>query len=237
MQTASENGRPPNNTINQDSAGLKFILYTDQEMTSARNGINAHAQYSFGSNELLLPNLNAFAQCTLSVHFTWNASCFQSVCSSSPSYWQQSPALRHTQLLSCRNHIMISGLKLSVILTPRVLENTKRSWPITGDIYKCQDYLSSEGIQTSIRPSQTSQLERATSFLLISTYIISREEEYLRSLWSQNWTRYFPPCMIIEISPSCSQKFRTRHEPRGGAWKTRHLHPPFRVFYENVKKI
>ena len=101
---------------------------------------------------------------------------------------------------------------------------------------KCQDYLCSEDIQTSIRPRQTLQLETATSFLLISTYIISREEEYLRSRWSQTWTRYFPPCMIIGVSPSCSQKFRTRHEPRGGTWKTRHQRPPFRGFSEKVKK-
>jgi hypothetical protein len=56
--------------MNQDSAGFEFILSTDQEMTSARNVINAHKQYAFRSNELLLPNLNALSQCTLSVYFT-----------------------------------------------------------------------------------------------------------------------------------------------------------------------
>jgi hypothetical protein len=56
--------------MNQDSAGLKFTLSTVKEMMSARNAINEHAKYSFGSNELLPPNLNAFAQPTQSVYFT-----------------------------------------------------------------------------------------------------------------------------------------------------------------------
>jgi len=91
--------------MNQDSAGLKFILSTDQEMTSARNAINAHAQYSFGSNELLLPNLNAFSQCILSVYFTSNASCFQSVCNIVPPTDSSHPhCARHTHFLRESHH-------------------------------------------------------------------------------------------------------------------------------------
>lgn len=130
---------------------------------------------------------------------------------------------------------MVSGLKLSVVLTPCTLEHTKRSWPITAD-GNGQDYLCSGDFQTSIRLSPISQLERATSYFLISIHIIRREEEYLRSLWSLSWTRYFPPFMKIEFSQPCSQKFPTQHDPRGGAWQTRHLQPPFGAFVRNWRK-
>jgi len=48
------------------------VLSTDQGMTHARNAKDAHASDFEVNGELLLPILKAVAQCTHSLHFTWN---------------------------------------------------------------------------------------------------------------------------------------------------------------------
>jgi hypothetical protein len=48
-------------------------MSTDQEMISARNAIDAHAQYFVVNNEFLVPNLKTLALCTLSLYVTSNS--------------------------------------------------------------------------------------------------------------------------------------------------------------------
>jgi hypothetical protein len=52
---------------------LTPVLSTDQEMAPARNATDAHTQYFMVNDELLVPILKAFAQCTHSLHATRNA--------------------------------------------------------------------------------------------------------------------------------------------------------------------
>ena len=67
----------------------RFFL---QGGSPAENAIDAHLQDFVGNEELLIPILKAFAQCTRSLHATPNALCFQSVSISRTachSHWQQ----------------------------------------------------------------------------------------------------------------------------------------------------
>jgi hypothetical protein len=49
------------------------ILSTDQEMISGRNAVDGHAQDFVVNDELLLPTLKSFADCSHSLHAARNA--------------------------------------------------------------------------------------------------------------------------------------------------------------------
>ena len=59
--------------------GEEWVLSTDPEMIPAKNTTDTHAQDFLANDQLLLPILKAFVQCTGSLHATPNAWCFQSV--------------------------------------------------------------------------------------------------------------------------------------------------------------
>jgi len=56
-----------------------LVLSTDHEIIPVRNAIHEHAQNFVANQELLLPMLKAFGQCSRSLHVLRNALCFQSV--------------------------------------------------------------------------------------------------------------------------------------------------------------
>jgi len=88
MSTAEQRQQCCGNTVLQNMHyGPQFdsnlCLYcTDRQTVNTTKMTNEHAQYFLVNNQLLLPNLKAFAQFTLSQHATRNALCFQSVSSS-----------------------------------------------------------------------------------------------------------------------------------------------------------
>jgi hypothetical protein len=63
-----------------------YITLTDRHVINTAKMINGHAHCYLVNNQLLLPNLKAFAQFTHSLLATRNASCFQSVSSSRTVY-------------------------------------------------------------------------------------------------------------------------------------------------------
>jgi hypothetical protein len=60
---------------------VRAILPTDREMIPARNTINAHARDCLANDELLLPILQAFAQCTRTLLERVLPLCVQRRCS------------------------------------------------------------------------------------------------------------------------------------------------------------
>ena len=77
-----------------------MIQSTDQEMIPATNAEHAHEQELVSNDDLLLPILKAFAQCTRSTRLMFSVRCMcrsHQQQSSSPRYSQQTPATRHTR--------------------------------------------------------------------------------------------------------------------------------------------
>jgi hypothetical protein len=59
-----------NRLIQETNYSKLQVLFTDQEIISAKNAIDTHAQDLVVNDELLLPILKAIAQCTRSLYAT-----------------------------------------------------------------------------------------------------------------------------------------------------------------------